>query len=220
MPRRGIRPLLSLRNQVEALRNDELKHLDRRVRILGAFLVLALLLMFVPSIVAWAAPATQPVAAATQPVANVQQWWMPLLSPVLAALGTIIAAVVAALLKKLVTLFEDKYRIEVPAVVEQVISDKAKQLIAAAEEEAERKLLHGDGTPTSGAEKSKQVVDALTKFADQLGYGPQYQQEQIQKLVDGILHLNRAGSENVIGSNGERGKKLFAALNPSAASKR
>jgi hypothetical protein len=210
-PRREIHSLFSLRNTIEGLRNDEIARLTRRIHILGAFLVLALLLMFVPSLVALAAPATQPVASTTQPVTYVQQWWMPLLAPVLALLGTLITTIVAALLKKLVKLFEDKYHVEVPASVERLLEDKAKQLIAAAEEETERKLLHGDGIPTPGAEKSRQVVDALLGFIDRMGYGAQYQEDQIKKLVDGVLHLNRAGSENVIGSNGERSQRLSLA---------
>jgi hypothetical protein len=222
-PRRGIRPLISLHRTLWDLREAEVKSLTRRIRILGSFLFIALLLMFVPSIIAWAAPATQAASQpASQPAAvaaNVQQWWMPLLAPILTAIGTIIAAFVAALLKKLINIFESKYNIEVPAAIEQLVGDKAKQLIAAAEEEAERRILHEDGQPTSGAEKSKQVVTALLKYVDQLGYGKQYQEEQIQKLVDGILHLNRAGSDSVIGSDGARAKLLLQHNNP-AASKR
>src|SRR5271169_4160100 len=93
----GIRPMLAIRRIVQDLRDEERRRLIRRIRILGTFLVAALLLMFVPPLIVWAAPATQPVT----PPANLQQWWMPLLTPVLSIVGTAIAAIVAALLKKL-----------------------------------------------------------------------------------------------------------------------
>lgn len=207
-PRRGIRPLLSLRNQVAKLRDDEITHLTRQVRILGTFLVVALLLMTVPSLVAWAAPASQP---ATQTAAqNTQQWWMPLLTPVLTAIGTLLAAFVTVLLGKLIKMLEAKYNLDIPAEVEKIMENKAKELVAAAEEEAERRILHEGGQPTSGAEKSKQVVKGLMEFAESLGYGKQYQEEQARRLADAVLHLNRVGMEGV-GSVGERAKALTRA---------
>jgi len=214
----SIRPWLKMRNVLDQMRNDEIHHLTWRIRVLGAFLVLALLLMVVPPLIAVAAPATQPIIAATQPAtpvvkaaANVQQWWMPLLSPVLTAIGTLLAAFVTVLLGKLIKLLEAKYNLDVPAEVEKLLTDKAKQLVAAAEEEAERRILHGDGQATPGAEKSKQVVKGLMEFADSLGYGKQYQEEQAKRLADAVLHLSRVGSEDVIGSNGERAKLLARA---------
>jgi putative effector of murein hydrolase LrgA (UPF0299 family) len=214
----SIRPWLKMRNVLDQMRNDEIHHLTWRIRVLGAFLVLALLLMVVPPLIAVAAPATQPIIAATQPAtpvvkaaANVQQWWMPLLTPIIAALGTALAAFVTALISKLLKVIETKYKVDVPVMVEQLIADKAKQLVAAAEEEAERRILHGDGQATPGAEKSKQVVKGLMEFADSLGYGKQYQEEQAKRLADAVLHLSRVGSEDVIGSNGERAKLLARA---------
>jgi len=214
----SIRPWLKMRNVLYQMQNDELHRLTWRIRVLGAFLILALLLMVVPPLIAVAAPATQPVIAATQPmlpavksVTNVQQWWMPLLSPILTAIGTLLAAFVTVLLGKLIKLLETKYHLDVPAEVEKLLTDKAKQLVAAAEEEAERRILHGDGKPTEGAEKSKQVVKGLMEFADSLGYGKQYQEEQAKRLADAVLHLSRVGSEDVIGSNGERAKLLARA---------
>ena len=179
----------------------------RKLVALSALLLVALSLI-VTSVVL-AAPASQP---ASQPVAqNVQQWWMPLLTPIIAALGTALAAFVTALISKLLKVLEAKYKVDVPVMVEQLIADKAKQLVAAAEEEAERRILHGDGQPTSGADKSKQVVTALMAFAESLGFGKAYQDEQAKKLADAVLHFSRAGSENVVGSNGERGKLLAKA---------
>jgi hypothetical protein len=209
-------PIFRLQRQVHQYQREEEARLTRLIRLLGVGIVLAL--GFIITSVVLAAPASQPIVAASQPVAqNVQQWWMPLLAPVLAALGTLIAAVVAALLKKLVALIEEKYKLEVPAEIEKLLADKAKQLIASAEEEAERRILHEDGTVTSGADKSKKVVTALMAFAESLGYGKQYQEEQIKKLVDGVLHLGRIGSENVVGSNGERGKLLAKAHHTGAS---
>jgi hypothetical protein len=222
----SIRPWLKMRNVLDQMQNDEIHHLTWRIRVLGAFLVLALLLMVVPPLIAVAAPATQPVIAATQPAtpvvkaaANVQQWWMPLLTPMLAAIGTLLAAFITALLSKLIKLFEAKYKIDVPTDVEKLMAEKAKQLIAGAEEEAERRILHEDGQVTSGAAKNKEVVTALVAFAESIGYGKLYQEEQTKKLVDGVLHLSRIGSENVIGSNGDRAKRL-AKANHDDASKR
>lgn len=187
----------------------------RKLCALSALLIVALSLI-VTSVVL-AAPATQP---ASQPaMQNVQQWWMPLLSPVIAALGTALAAFVTALIAKLIKILEAKYKVDVPVMIEQLIADKAKQLVAAAEEEAENRLLHGDGLITPGAEKSKQVVTALMTYADSLGYGKTYQEEQAKKLVDAVLHLNRAGSETVIGSNGDRAKLLTRALHPTASTR-
>lgn len=192
--------------------------LIRKLCALSALLIVALSLI-VTSVVL-AAPATQPVVASSQPVVqNVQQWWMPLLSPVIAALGTALAAFVTALIAKLIKILEAKYKVDVPVMIEQLLADKAKQLVAAAEEEAENRLLHGDGQLTPGAEKSKQVVAALMAYADSLGYGKTYQEEQAKKLVDAVLHLNRAGSETVIGSNGERAKLLTKALHPAASAR-
>jgi len=206
-------PIFRLQRQVHQYQHEEMTKLTRRIRILGAAVVLVL--GFIVASIALAAPASQP---ASQPaVQNVQQWWMPLLTPVIAALGTALAAFVTALIAKLLKMIEAKYKIDVPAEVEKLMAEKAKQLIAGAEEEAERRILHEDGQVTSGAVKSKQVVDALVKFAESIGYGKQYQEEQAKKLVDGVLHLSRTGSENVVGSNGERGKLLAKARNTSTS---
>ena len=213
---RGIRPWIAMKKTLWQMRDDEIVHLTRQVRILGTFLVVALLLMTVPSLVAWAAPASQP---ATQAAAqNTQQWWMPLLTPVLTALGTLLAAFVTVLLSKLLKLLEAKYHLDIPAEVEKLMADKAKELVAAAEEEAERRILHEGGQPTSGAEKSKQVVKGLMEFAESLGYGKQYQEEQAKRLADAVLHLSRTGMEGV-GSTGERAKLLARATHTGASNR-
>ena len=203
-------PWIKMSQAAHQMQREELARFTRLIRWLGVGIIMALGLIITSVVLA--VPASQPVT----PPANVQQWWMPLLTPIIAALGTLLAAFVTALLSKLIKLFEAKYKIDVPAEVEQMMAEKAKQLIASAEEEAERRILHGDGQVTLGAEKSKQVVAALTAFAASVGYGQQYSEEQAKRIVDGVLHLNRIGSANVIGSNGDRGKLLAKAYHTDA----
>lgn len=204
-------PWIKLQQAAHQYQREEMVRITRLVRGLGVAVIVALGLIITSVVLA--APASQPVT----PAANVQQWWMPLLAPVIAALGTMLAAFVTALLSKLIKVLEAKYKVDVPVMIEQLLTDKAKQLVAAVEEAAENRLLHGDGQPTPGAEKSKQVVTALLAFADSLGYGKVYQEEQAKRLADAALHLARVGSDTVVGSNGERGKLLAKAAHRDAS---
>jgi hypothetical protein len=122
-----------------------------------------------------------------------------------------LAAVITAAINRLIKVLENKYQVEVPVAIQQLMIEKAKELIAAAEEAAERKLLHEGGTATSGADKQKEVVAGLSAFVKANGYEAKYPEEELKKLVDGIVHLGRAGSYNVIGSNGERAVALATA---------
>lgn len=153
------------------------------------------------------APATQPVV---QPAPG-QPWWQPLVVPILAALGTALAALITAAINRLIKVLEAKYKVEVPVAIQQLVIEKAKELVAAAEEAAERKLLHEGGAVTTGAEKQKDVLTALSAFVKANGFETKYPEEELKKLVDGIVHLGRAGSYNVIGSNGDRATALAAA---------
>lgn len=158
--------------------------------------------------VAPAAPTTVPVVTPVPAVNGSKALWQTLLLPIVSVLGLFIAAFLTLGLKKLTQILEAKLKIDVPQAVEDLMKDKALQLCAWAEEKAEDKLLNKGGTPTSGAEKAEQVITALLTFADSMGYGKQWQREKVEQLVSGIVHLNREGSEGVIGSNGNRGKEL------------
>jgi len=168
----------------------------------------ATLLWFVP-LMAWAAETAAPVVAPA--ATGSRALWQTLLLPVLSVVGLFIATFLTLGLKKLTQLVEAKFKIDVPQAVEDLMKDKALQLCAWAEEKAEDKLLHKGEKPTSGAEKADQVVNALLAFAESMGYGKQWQKEKVEQLVSGVVHLNREGSEGVIGSNGNRGTALAAA---------
>jgi hypothetical protein len=164
-----------------------------RLAAVAAFATICALCFF--PLLAWAA---ETVAA---PAATIQQkWWQALLVPVMSAVGLIVATFIGLGLKKLTQLLEAKFKIDIPDQVEALMAEKAKQLVAWGEEQLEKRVLHGDGVKTPGAETITKVKDALWKFADGLGYGKQYTEEKLVQLVEGILHLNRAGSEGVIGS--------------------
>lgn len=174
----------------------------------------ATLLWLVP-LMAWAA---ETVAPAVAPAATGSRaLWQTLLLPVLSVVGLFIAAFLTLGLKKLTQLVEAKWKVEVPQAVEDLMKDKALQLCAWAEEKAEDKLLHKGEKPTSGAEKADQVVTALLAFAENMGYGKQWQKEKVEQLVSSVVHLNREGSEGVIGSNGSRGVALTAAATAGAS---
>jgi len=132
---------------------------------------------------------------------------------VLSAIGLVVATFIGLGLKKLTQLLEAKFKIDIPDQVETLMAEKAKQLVAWGEEQMEKRVLHGDGVPTPGAETITKVKDALWKFADGLGYGKQYTEEKLVQLVEGILHLNRAGSEGVVGSTGTRATALVTKTN-------
>lgn len=216
----------------------------RRLRLMMAGIGIALgLLLFSPTIAlhtdAYAndakpaatkvAPASQPAAAptATAPApapavkaepapasGDTQSWWQALLIPVLSALGLAIAAFLTTGLRKLTQLIEKKWNIDIPDSVEKLMAEKARWLIAWAEEKAETRLLKGDGVKTDGAKKLSDVVEALEKFAQNMGYGEEWRRDKIEQLVEGILHLER---DQGVGSNGtDRGKKLEEKKNGNA----
>lgn len=120
-----------------------------------------------------------------------QSWWQALLVPVLGVIGMFIAAFLAAGLRKLVILIEKKWSIDIPDSVEKLMIEKARWALGWAEEQAEKRLLYGDGQKTEGAKKLTDVVDLLEKFAESLGYGDEWQRDKIEKLAEGVLHLNR-----------------------------
>lgn len=176
-----------------------------RLAVVAAYIT-AMTLCFWP-LVALAADAAAPAAPATQ------KWWQALLLPVASALGLVVAAFIAAGLRKLVLVLEAKFKIDIPIQVEDLMVEKAKQLCAWGEEQLEKRVLHGDGVRTPGAETVTKVKDALWKVADSMGYGKEYTEEKLTQLIEGILHLNRAGSEGVIGSTGERAAAITAKTN-------
>jgi hypothetical protein len=157
-----------------------------------------------------AAPAAAAPAAPAAPVAstNTQSWWQAMLVPVLSAFGLFLAAFLVAGLRKLTQLVEKKWNVDIPDSVEKMMYEKARWGVGWVEEKAEKRLLHGDGVKTPGAEKLSAVVDMLMKFADGLGYGDEWQKEKVEALAEGVLHLERDVS---VGSNGKRGEALAAA---------
>jgi hypothetical protein len=164
-------------------------------------------------------PAAAPAATATETPAaapatpDQQSWWQALLMPVLSVFGMFLAAFLVAGLRKLVKLIEAKWKIDVPDSVEKLMTEKARWALAWVEEKAEKRLLHGDGEKTSGAQKIGEVVDLLQKFADGLGYGHDWQKDKIEALAEGVLHLER---DKTIGSTGERAAALTAKKNGNA----
>lgn len=173
----------------------------RLIAVLTGLFITALWLL---PLLAWAADVAPAAATGSRAL------WQTLLIPIVSVVGLFIAAFLTLGLKKLTQLLEAKFKIDVPQAVEDLMSEKALQLCAWAEEKAEDKLLHKGGTPTPGAEKADQVVNALLAFAENMGYGKQWQRDKVEQLVAGIIHLNREGSAGVIGSNGTRGQELAA----------
>ena len=98
-------------------------------------------------------------------------------------------------LRKLIELMEDKWHIQVPKEVEALLLSKATWAVHWAEEQAENRLLHGDGKKTPGADKLSKVVDLVEEYADKLGYGDDWQKEKVTTLVEGILHVHRDAPE-------------------------
>jgi hypothetical protein len=179
-----------------------IKHIRAtQLRIAALLFGLFTISLWLVPLVAWAADAAAPVTTS-------RALWQTLLLPVVSVVGLFIAAFLTLGLKKLTQLAEAKWKIDVPAAVEDLMSQKALQLCAWAEEKAENNLLHKDGKPTSGAEKADQVITAMIAFANSMGYGKDWQREKIEQLVAGVLHLNREGSAGVVGSNGTRGKEI------------
>jgi hypothetical protein len=161
-------------------------------------------------LIAWAVDTAPATAGAAVPVVTTAQreLWQTLLLPIVSVVGLFIAAFLTLGLKKLTQLLEAKFKVDVPQSIEDLMSEKALQLIAWAEEKAENKLLHGDGKATPSAEKADMVVKALTQFAEGLGYGKTWQGDKIKQLVEGVLHLNRADGAGVVGSDGARAAAL------------
>jgi hypothetical protein len=139
-----------------------------------------------------------------------QAWWQAVLVPVLSVLGLFIAGFLAAGLRKLVQLIEKKWNVDIPDSFERLMIEKAKWALGWAEEQAEKKLLYEGGAKTEGAKKVGDVVDMLFEFADKAGYGEEWGREKIQKLAEGVLHLER---DQTIGSTGDRATKLEEAKN-------
>jgi len=163
-----------------------------------------------PAPTATPAATTTPTPAATPapaPAPKTQAWWQAMLVPVLSVLGLFIAGFLAAGLRKLVQLIEKKWNIDIPDTIEGMMYDKAKWAVGWAEEQAEKRLLYGDGTKTPSAEKLTQVVALLEAFAKSLGYGEEWQREKIEQLAEGVLHVERG---TVVGSDGARGAALAA----------
>lgn len=135
-----------------------------------------------------------------------QAWWQAVLVPVLGVLGLFIAGFLAAGLRKLVQLIEKKWNIDIPDSIEKLMIEKARWAIGWAEEQAEKRLLYGDGKKTPGAEKAASVINLLEEFANKQGFGEEWQRDKIEKLAEGVLHLER---DVTVGSNGgARGEKL------------
>lgn len=147
-----------------------------------------------------------PTAPVEKKADNQQKWWQALLMPVLSALGLIIAAFLTIGMRKVTQLIEAKWKIDISESNEKAMAEKARWLVAWAEEQAEARLLNGDGIKTPGAEKLSAVVDTLFAFADKAGYGEDWTRDKITKLAEGILHLERDAG---IGSEGTaRGSDL------------
>jgi hypothetical protein len=182
------------------------QRLQIHAALLGLF-VLVTGLCLLP-LVAFAADA---VVAPTTPAQTPLQ---AALMPILSTLGLVIATFVGAGVKKLASIFEKKFNVDIPDALEESMARQARRLVAAAEEKAEKRLLYGDKKDTPGAEKAAMVITSLGDYAKRLGYGPEWQKERIENLVDGVLHIDR---DVVIGTpasiSPERSAALKAALN-------
>ena len=141
------------------------------------------------STVVWAAEATE---VAVPVAATVQKWWQALLVPVASTLGVILAAFLSMGLLKLVKLAEKKWAFDVPASIEALMTEKARVLVAWAEEKMETRVLHEDGVKTPGAERISEVTKALFSFAAANGYDEAWTAEKCQQLAEGVLHLERS----------------------------
>lgn len=145
------------------------------------------------------------VALAAQESTPAQTWWQSLLLPILSVVGMAVAAFLTAGLRKLVKLIETKWKVDIPDSIEKLMTEKARWTLAWVEEKAEKRLLHGDGEKTPGAQKIFEVVAILDRFAIENGYGKEWQRDKLEALAEGILHLER---DKTIGSNGDRAAKL------------
>ena len=163
-------------------------------------------------LIAWSGLAWgQDVAVKTQP----QQWWQAVLAPLLGALGTFLTAVITIALSKIIKLIEAKYHIEIPAAEEQAAKDKLLSLVSSAEETAEKRILHGDGAKTPGAEKADTVIKSFMTWAAAQGFSKTWVEGEARQMMEGVLHLNRVDSQGV-GSNGSRKKIMDAVPAPIA----
>ena len=166
-----------------------------------------------------AAPAATPAAAApaapaAAPEPVTQAWWQAALIPVLSFLGLFLAGFLVGGLRKLVKLIETKWNIDIPDAIEKLMYEKARWGLGWAEEQADKRLLHGDGVKTPGAEKLSSVVDMLLKFADSMGYGEEWTKDKVEALAEGVLHLERSTTAT---SNIKRDAKITEKKNGGAA---
>lgn len=182
------------------------KHLFARFSAM-VFIIIQMLILGSTALAAETVAAATAATAATP--ASVQHWWMPLAQYGMETLGFVLATLILAGIAKLIKIFEAKTKIEVPLAVENLVKERAALLIAAAEEKAENRLLHGDGIRTPGVVKCEEVVEQLLKFVNKLGYGAEWQKEKLTEVVNGLLHLNRTENPGV-GSVGTRLKILTA----------
>ncbi|MAG64374.1 MAG: hypothetical protein CMK74_00640 [Pseudomonadales bacterium] len=156
-------------------------------------------------------PATkeaEPVAAAPVKASEEQAWWQALLMPILSALGLALAAFLGTGIRKIALLIEKKWEVDIPDSMENLLTAQARRLLAYAEEKAEDKLLNKDGTKTPGAEKIKTVVDELESFTSGMGWDKAWQRDKLEKLAEGVLHLERSGNEGIGTTDGNRKVKL------------
>lgn len=144
-------------------------------------------------------------AHAAETTVTEQTAWQAALVPALGAIGTFLAALLVAGLRKLVLLVEKKWKIDVSDNIEKMMYEKARWAVAYVEEKAEKRLLHGDGQKTPGGQKMCDVINILQNFTNKLGYGEEWRIDKLRALAEGILHLER---DVVIGSVGNRAKLL------------
>ena len=169
-------------------------------------LAIVLLVLGAWSAIAWAQDA--PV----QP--NTQQWWQAALTLLLGALGTFLTIVLTMALSKITKLIEAKYHVEIPAAEEQAAKDKLLSLVSSAEETAEKRILHGDGVKTPGAEKADSVIKSFMTWAAAQGFSKTWVESEARQMMEGELHLNRVDNEGV-GSIGDRKEVLDTLAKPS-----
>jgi len=136
----------------------------------------------------WAWPL---VALAAQETPKTQSWWQALLVPLFGVLGTALSSFAAYGLLKLIKLIENKWKIDVPASIENLMMEKTRWLVASVEEQAENKLLYGNGDKTPGAQKLNDVVNELEAFVKRWGYDKEWTRLRLEALAQGVLHMER-----------------------------
>ena len=123
--------------------------------------------------------------------AKTQSWWQTLLMPLVSLLGMVLATFASYGILKIIRLIEAKWKIDVPVSIENLLMEKTRVLVSAAEELAENRLLYGDGQKTPGAEKLQTALDQLETAAKQLGVNKTWTRDKLEQLVLGILHIER-----------------------------